>query len=77
MDAKRICETCRLPFEPALPEDVNHYFKSQCISALGNVLERLEGELIKSYNLCNDGAATPSNILLYVLNALAEARRIQ
>ncbi|CAA2393602.1 hypothetical protein [Xanthomonas phage Tabio] len=35
----------------------------------------LEKELADRYQLCNDGAATPSSILLAVLNAVASARK--
>jgi hypothetical protein len=35
---------------------------------------KLESELIDRYNACEDGFATPSSILLAVLNAVSEAR---
>jgi hypothetical protein len=34
----------------------------------------LEDQLLRSYTQCEDFAATPSSILLSVLNAVAEAR---
>lgn len=37
-------------------------------------IEKLEESLENRYNKCNDAAATPSNILLAVLNAVADAR---
>jgi hypothetical protein len=37
-------------------------------------IEKLEESLEKRYNECNDAFATPSSILLAVLNAVAEAR---
>lgn len=36
----------------------------------------LESELHERYQVCEDHAATPSSILLAVLNAVAEARKI-
>jgi hypothetical protein len=37
-------------------------------------IEKLEESLERRYTECNDGAATPSSILLAVLNAVADAR---
>lgn len=37
-------------------------------------IDALEASLHKRYQDCNDAAATPSNILLAVLNAVADAR---
>lgn len=37
-------------------------------------IENLERSLHRRYQECNDGAATPSSILLAVLNAVADAR---
>lgn len=44
-------------------------------SEVEEMLDRLEAELHRRYYECNDAFATPSSILLAVLNALAEARR--
>mgnify|MGYP001578386299 CR=1 FL=1 len=37
--------------------------------------QALEDELFRRYMLCEDPAATPSNILLAVTNAVAAARK--
>lgn len=42
--------------------------------ALQQFIEALEDSLERRYNACQDFAATPSAILLDVLNAVAEAR---
>jgi len=38
-------------------------------------VEKLESELRKRYNQCEDFAATPCSILLATLNAVASARK--
>jgi hypothetical protein len=44
------------------------------MSELEVFILNLERSLEERYQLCNDGAATPSSILLAVLNAVADAR---
>ena len=44
-------------------------------SELDVFLDKLEKELHLRYTLCEDFAATPSSIILSVLNAIAEARK--
>lgn len=41
---------------------------------LKQFIEALEDSLERRYNQCQDFAATPSSIILAVLNAVAEAR---